>query len=60
MVFLLASLLPEQAEKRGFCSVAFSLLGQSTSEVIGERVRSERPRASAFKPRLTHLYLSEA
>jgi len=60
VVSLMVSLLFRQIEKRGYCSVALALLCQSASEVVYERVRSERPRASAFKPRLGHLYLSEA
>jgi hypothetical protein len=60
VVSLMASLLARQIEKRGYCSVALALLCQSTSEVVYERVRSERPRASALKPRLGHFYLSEA
>ena len=40
----------------GYCSVAPVLLCQSPSEVVYERVRSERLCASAIKPRLTRIY----
>jgi hypothetical protein len=60
VVSLMVSLLSQPIEKRGYCSVARARLRQSASEVVHERVRSERPGASAFEPRLGHLYLSEA
>ena len=56
----MASLSPWQIEKRGYCSGASALICQSTSEVAQECVRSERSRASALKPRVAELYLSEA